>query len=120
MTATTGNQPTIPFRRGPTPSNGLAVLDGAMRNVHALTAVWWHVPLARAGYLLSTAVAELRTRLQAWWSWRSTQATLLGLDDRTLADIGLDRQRVQRITAADLRRYGQGHDVLRTLQRMPF
>lgn len=120
MTATTGNQPPIPFQRGPTPPNGFALLDGVMRSVHAVSAVWWHVPLARAGYLLSTAVADLRTRLQAWWSWRSTRATLLALDDRTLQDIGLDRLQVQRITAGDIRRYGQGRDVLRTLQRMPF
>lgn len=116
MTATTGNQPTIPYRRGPAPSSGIVLLDTIQRRVHAFTAVWWYVPLANAGRLLGRAAARVRT----WWSWRNTRATLLALDDRMLADIGLDRARLERISLGEIQRHGQGHDALRQLHRMPF
>lgn len=110
MTATIDRSTTTPFRAG----SAVAALEAVRRRVHAFTATWWYVPLAN----LARVAAALRERLRAWWSWRNTRATLLAQDDRTLEDIGLNRQDLLRIGAAELNRCGRSDEVLRRLYRL--
>ena len=102
MTTITGGGAPL---RAPRASAFHGMLDAARRNLHAFTVTVWHIPLANLELRAIAAARAYAERRRARRDWQLTRERLLELDDRTLADIGLDRYRVERASSArELRR----------------
>lgn len=79
----------------------ILVMDGGSTRRDSPASYPWAMPSrlpvtkADAARAIPDAPGTVFTALRRWWSLRAARQELLGLDDRLLADVGLDRDTVK-------------------------